>query len=88
MPSEFEEARRRRERDENAVRCAHCGGWIYARAKRCEKCGTHFLGEAFQFVHERDELSAARRARRRRAGVAGVILILLLLVATTLYFVG
>ena len=88
MPSEFEEAKRRRESNENSVRCAHCGAWIYARSQRCEKCGTHFLGEAFQFVHERDELNAARGARRRRAMIAGVVLILLLLAGTTLYFVA
>lgn len=84
--SEFEEARRRRDEDPNRVRCAHCGAWIYARSKRCEKCGTHFLGEAFQFVHSSDELEDARRRRRRRAVTIVVVLAILLVVTTVLWF--
>jgi uncharacterized membrane protein YvbJ len=84
----FEEAKRRRDEDPNRVRCAHCGEWIFARSERCLKCGTYFLGEAFQFTHESDEIEAERQRRRRRAVMIGAILALLLLVATTLYFVG
>ena len=88
MISEFEEAKRRRDEDPNRVRCAHCGEWIFARSERCPKCGTHFLGEAFQFTHESDELLVERQRRRRRAVIVGTILAVLLFIATTAYFAG
>ena len=86
MPSDFEEARRRREDDPNRVRCAHCGAWIFARATRCDRCGTHFLGEAFQFTHDSDEIDDARQRRRRRAMVVVFALVVILAVAVTAYF--
>lgn len=88
MSSEFEEAKRRRDEDPNRVRCAHCGAWIFARSVKCDKCGTHFLGEAFQFTHKSDDLNAERQRRRRRTLVIGALLALLLLVGTTLYYLA
>ena len=87
MTIDFESHKRERDMDPNRVRCAHCGGWILSREKRCPKCGVHFLGEAFQFVHEpSDELVAERDTRRRRALAVGFVLVLLLLIGTTLFF--
>jgi len=31
------------------VPCARCGRQVWAYAQRCQHCGVHFLGEAWQF---------------------------------------
>ena len=87
MTIDFEERRRQREDDPNAVRCARCGEWIFSRSTRCPKCGVNFQGEAFQFVHERlDELIVDRSHRRRKALVIIAVLLIVLLVGAVLYF--
>ena len=86
MTIDFTEAKRRHDEDPNKVKCSHCGEWIFARSKRCPKCGVHFRGEAFQFVHESDELHDERQRRRRRALVGGVTILVLFVIGLVLFF--
>ena len=86
MTVDFTEAKRRHDEDPNKVKCPRCGEWIFARAKRCPRCGVHFQGEAFQFVHESDELIAERARRRRRVLIVAVTLLVLFAIAAALIF--
>lgn len=35
--------------NDERVRCPRCGKWILMHATRCEHCGLHFQGEAWEF---------------------------------------
>jgi uncharacterized membrane protein YvbJ len=86
MTVDFTAAKRARESDPNKVKCAHCGSAIEARATRCPKCGTHFLGLALQFTHESDELQPDRERRRRRLRVIAAVVALLFAAGLALLF--
>lgn len=86
MTVDFESHRRDIENDPNRVRCAHCGGWVEARAKRCRKCGVNFRGEAFQFAHESDDLAVAKARFRRRAQIVAIAIGVLFLIGVGLFF--
>jgi hypothetical protein len=86
MTIDFVDAKRKHDDDPNKVKCSHCGAWIFARSTKCPKCGVFFKGEAFQFLHESDELESARSVRRRRALVVGFALLVLFVIAAALIF--
>ncbi len=75
-PLSFE--KHRREREENSVRCAHCGRWILATAIRCPECGIRFEGEAQDFTHPSQR---GRRPRRSLLLIAAALLALLAILA-------
>jgi len=86
MSVDFTKHKQLIENDPNRVRCAHCGAWVASRSSRCPKCGVHFKGEAFQFVHPSDELEAERAARARRMRIVAVIIGLLFAAGVIAFF--
>ncbi len=51
----FEDYRREPDPEPERVPCARCGKLIDMHARRCEFCGVHFGGEAFEFSHPSEE---------------------------------
>jgi hypothetical protein len=49
-PLNFEEHRRRRDRNAELVPCARCKKMILSTSVRCPECGIHFQGEAYDFA--------------------------------------
>lgn len=75
----FDAHRRRRDEDDDSVRCARCGKTILATSLRCPECGVHFQGEAQDFIHPSDRPSTAKPLW---VIVAAILLLIVFVLAT------
>lgn len=64
---------RRRDGNDDLVRCARCGKMILATAMRCPECGVHFQGQAYEF-----DKSSERKATGRPIWIMVIAILALL----------
>lgn len=74
----FEERRRSAVADER-VRCPRCNKLILMHEVRCEHCGLHFAGEAWQFSPSTAPRTASSRSRWLTLAIVTVLLVALVL---------
>ncbi len=71
-PVDLQTAKLRRAEKHALVPCARCGRDIPMHSTRCQYCGVHFDGQAFQYTYDGAPVLTRRRSPSRlfRLGVA------------------
>jgi hypothetical protein len=65
------------------VRCPRCGKWIYMHDTRCEHCGLHFQGEAWEFSPSTRGSGSSALLGMPRWLVVAIAVLLLIAIALT-----